>query len=100
MEKIKTAHGEFMSEIVPNKYKNRAKWIPEDPKQIKSFIPGTIVEIFVKQGDNVVPGSKLISFNAMKMINLMEAEWNAVIKTVHVSPGDSIAKGVVMIEFE
>lgn len=100
MEKIKTVHGEFVSEKVTNKYKNRVKWTPNNPKQIKSFIPGTIVEIFVKEGDKVPMGSKLISFNAMKMLNLMESEFEAVVKKISVSPGDTVAKGVVMIEFE
>jgi biotin carboxyl carrier protein len=67
---------------------------------IKAPLPGTIITVFVKVGDNVNIGSKLLLWEAMKMENKLNADKEGVIKKVNVKPGDAILEGDVLIEIE
>lgn len=40
-----------------------------DPSEIRAFIPGTIVDIKVSEGDMIEPGAVLLLLDAMKMHN-------------------------------
>lgn len=93
-------HGEFTTLSVTPTYERRKKWEPINPKNIISAIPGTIVEIFVKNGSVVKAGDELLVFKAMKMNNTICAETDGVIKNVIVEVGSRITKGSIMIEFE
>ncbi len=96
---VTTEHGTFETESL-GKYADRKKWEPKNPKYVYSFIPGTIVELMVKEGDKVKAGDSLMLFKAMKMDNNILAEFDGTIKKIDVKVGDSVPKGVVMIEFE
>jgi len=82
------------------KYLKRKPWTKPDEKQIKSFIPGTIREILVKERDVVEVNRKLLVLEAMKMMNSINAPIAGTIKSIRVGVGDCIPKGTVMIEFE
>ena len=82
------------------KFKNRSKWQPADPSKVKAFIPGTITKIFVKEGDTVEIGKKLMVLEAMKMKNTVFAEVSGVVKTINVNLGEQVSKGKVIFEFE
>lgn len=68
--------------------------------QLKSGMPGKIIEIFVKEGDEVKAGKPLLIMEAMKMENEMRAAADVVIKEICVKQGDSIESGAVLIKFE
>lgn len=76
----------------------RKPYIPENPKMIKSFIPGTIVKIFVKEGAKVKKGDKLLSFEAMKMNNEIRTTIPGKIKKIHVKTGMRIVRNEILIE--
>lgn len=82
------------------KFENRKKWSKPDEKEIKSFIPGTIREILVKEGDVVNANQKLLVLEAMKMMNSINAPFAGKIKSIKVQIGDCVPKGTLMIEFE
>lgn len=67
---------------------------------LKSGMPGKIIEIFVKVGDEVKAGKPLLIMEAMKMENEMRAANDVKIKTVKIKQGDSVESGAVLIEFE
>jgi len=46
------------------KFENRKEYSPPDPKKIYSFIPGTIVKIYVKEGQEVKPGDNMLLLEA------------------------------------
>ncbi len=79
---------------------SRKPYVPVDPKVVFSFIPGTIVKVYVKVGDKVKKGDKLIVFEAMKMNNELMASMNAEIKTIHIQAGERVIKNQPLIEFK
>jgi biotin carboxyl carrier protein len=65
--------------------------------QIKSPMPGKVVKVLVKEGDEVEPGRPLVVVEAMKMENELVAEIAGTVKKVHVSPGDAVEGGAPLI---
>ncbi|MFZ4582077.1 MAG: acetyl-CoA carboxylase biotin carboxyl carrier protein subunit [Paludibacter sp.] len=86
--------------LLTSKYKNRKVWIEPNPYEIQSFIPGTIIQISIKEGDIVKEGDPLLILEAMKMQNRIEMPFTAKIKKINVSLGVRIPKDTVMIELE
>lgn len=82
------------------KFKNRKKYVPEDPKKIFAFIPGKIKKLNVKKKSKVKEGEILLVLEAMKMNNLIFSPMKGVIKEVHVAVGNSVSKGTLLIEFK
>ncbi len=82
------------------KYGMRKKWQPADPNEIRSFIPGTILDVYVKAGQEVAEGEKLIKYEAMKMQTTIEMPFTGTIKEVLVSEGDKVRKDQIMILLE
>lgn len=85
---------------VPSKYANRKAWERPNPNMVVSFLPGTILEIMVKEGDTVKKGTSLLLFEAMKMHTLVNAPFDARVKSVAVAAGDKVPKGQLLIELE
>lgn len=68
--------------------------------ELKSGMPGKVIEIFVKPGD-VVPANKpLLIMEAMKMENEMRSTREVKIKEICVKQGASVESGAVLIKFE
>jgi biotin carboxyl carrier protein len=82
------------------KFLARKNYVPQDPKKILSFIPGTIVNVFVKRGSRVKTGEKLLELEAMKMINTIFAPADGVLKEVLVKTGDLVTKNQLLIQFK
>ena len=63
-------------------------------------LPGTVVSVSVKEGDQVKQNQALMVFEAMKMENELFAEQDGTIKSVLVSKGDKLESGqkVMIIE--
>jgi biotin carboxyl carrier protein len=66
--------------------------------QIKSPLPGNILQVFVKAGDDVKKGDKLLIYEAMKMENTVLAEKDGKVTLVKVQKGESVLEGDVLIE--
>lgn len=92
--------GELYLTRLTRKFENRKKWTKPNEKQLLSYIPGTVCQIFVKPGDKVDRNSKLLILEAMKMQNIIYSPVEGVVKDVCVREGDKIKKGVVMFEFK
>jgi biotin carboxyl carrier protein len=74
---------------------------PSSPKGagfIKSPLPGVILNIHKKEGETVKIGERLITLEAMKMENNINADKEGVIKTIKVKVGDSVLEGDTLIE--
>lgn len=68
--------------------------------QIKTGMPGKIIEIFVKEGDTIKVGKPLLIMEAMKMENEIRAPHDVTIKEICVKQGDSVESGAILIKFE
>lgn len=67
---------------------------------LKSGMPGKIIEIFVKPGDVVKANRPLLIMEAMKMENEMRTSRDVKIKEILVKQGDAVEAGAVLIKFE
>ncbi|MDP5170147.1 MAG: acetyl-CoA carboxylase biotin carboxyl carrier protein subunit [Bacteroidia bacterium] len=63
-------------------------------------LPGTITELKVKIGDQVLPEQVLLMMEAMKMENRVLAEKAGTVKAIKVTVGESVLQGQVVIEME
>ena len=64
---------------------------------IKTPLPGVVLDVFVKEGDAVKAGQKILLLEAMKMENNIEADKDGVVKAVRVKKGDSVQEGDVLM---
>lgn len=60
-------------------------------------LPGTIMQIYVKQGDVVKKGDKLLMYEAMKMENNLLAEADGTVAAINCRQGDNVLQGDVLI---
>jgi biotin carboxyl carrier protein len=85
---------------ITKKYLSRKPYKPREKHIIRAFIPGTIREIYVNEGDYVKEGDKLLILEAMKMRNTVSAHLSGKIKILHVNSGQNVAKEVPLVTFE
>jgi biotin carboxyl carrier protein len=69
-------------------------------KELRAPMPGRIIEVFVKVGDQVEPNQALLIIEAMKMQNELRAVGAAKIASVEVKQGQSVEGNVVLLRFE
>jgi biotin carboxyl carrier protein len=69
-------------------------------KDIKAPMPGLIMEVMVKKGQEISEGTPLIILSAMKMENILLAQADGVIKAINVKQEDTVEKGQIIIEIE
>lgn len=69
-------------------------------QELKSGMPGKIIEIFAKEGEIVKANKPLLIMEAMKMENEMRTSRDVKIKEIKVKQGDSVESGAVLIKFE
>jgi len=86
--------------LLTKKYQDRKPWVDPNPNEIQSIIPGTIISVFVKEGDVVNEGEPILILEAMKMLNRIEMPFTARIKKIYVEVGVRIPRETVMIELE
>lgn len=68
--------------------------------ELKSGMPGKVIEIFVKPGDIVPANKPLLIMEAMKMENEMRSTREVKIKEICIKQGASVESGAVLIKFE
>ncbi|WBQ11420.1 acetyl/propionyl/methylcrotonyl-CoA carboxylase subunit alpha [Hyphomonadaceae bacterium ML37] len=69
-------------------------------RQVLSPMPGLVVSVAVKAGQDVKAGEPLLVVEAMKMENVLRAERDGVVKAVNCTPGASVAADDLLVEFE
>ncbi|MGB2874082.1 MAG: biotin carboxylase N-terminal domain-containing protein [Gaiellaceae bacterium] len=63
-------------------------------------MPGTVIRLLVRAGDKVQPRQPLVVLEAMKMETPVVSPYEAVVRAVHVSEGDRVAGGALLVELE
>jgi len=99
LEILNINYSEYKTRLT-KKYRMRKPYKPDDKTRLLSFIPGTINEIFVKEGDKVKKGEEVLVLEAMKMKNRIKSPTNGRVIKVNAKVNDRVPKGMVLIEFD
>ncbi len=65
---------------------------------IKAPMPGKVISILVKAGDEVTKGDPILILEAMKMENVLKADRDCVIKAVLIQTGINVEKAQLLVE--
>ena len=76
----------------------RAKAEEGNPQHVGAPMPGMVVTVAVKVGQQVKKGDPLLSMEAMKMETMLSAERDATIRAIHVRAGETIHARDLLLE--
>ena len=74
--------------------------VAEGQGAVISPMPGTVVKVLVKEGDEVKAGQPVLVLEAMKMENEITAEKDGKIVKIAVAEGQAVAKDEVLVVVE
>ncbi len=86
------------TDITRSEQKTSSPAGPKGSGFIKSPLPGTILDIYVKVGDVVRTGDKLLTLEAMKMENIINSDKSGKVISVNYKKGDAVMEGDILIE--
>ena len=86
--------------LLTKKFENRKVWQKLDPKEVRSFIPGSIIDIYAEPGQMMKAGQAILILEAMKMYTRVEMPIDGVIKEINVKKGDRVPKNMIMVTIE
>jgi len=86
--------------LTTTKFDKRKKWQKADPKEIRSIIHGSVIEIFASPGQKLKVGEVLLTLDAMKMYTKVQMPFSGIIKSINVAVGDRIPKNTILITLE
>ena len=72
---------------------------PDTSRKLICPMPGLVVALPVKEGQEVKMGETLAVVEAMKMENVLVAERDVTISKLRVTKGDSLARDDIIMEF-
>lgn len=65
--------------------------------EIKSPLPGTVLDVLIKEGDTIKVGQRAFVLEAMKMENNIDSDKAGIVKQIKVHKGDSVMEGDVLV---
>jgi len=65
--------------------------------ELKSPLPGTLLDVCVAEGDTVKTGQVVLVLEAMKMENSIQSERDGVVEKIRRVKGDSVLEGDVLL---
>jgi biotin carboxyl carrier protein len=86
------------TDITPSEQKTSSPAGPKGSGFIKSPLPGTIIDIYVKVGDVVRTGDKLLTLEAMKMENIINSDKSGKVISINFKKSDPVMEGDILIE--
>ena len=72
----------------------------EPSRSFTTPMPGVIVSVAIKVGDQVVTGDPICILEAMKMQQTLRADWSGIVQAVHVTAGDQVVDGQAIADLE
>lgn len=66
--------------------------------QVGSPLPGQVAQLFVREGNKVIKGDKILIIEAMKMETIISAEKSGTIKNIKVVTGDNVNSKDLLFE--
>ncbi len=86
--------------LLNRKFENRKGWNNPDPRKVISHIPGTVVKLFIREGQQVEKGDLILILEAMKMKSRVVFSKSGKVKAVNVTEGERVPKDFIMVELE
>ncbi len=80
--------------------KTNVKGNMDDPHDICAMMPGKIVKIFVKEGDQVKKDDLVVITEAMKIETKIKAAMNGVVDKIYLSEGENIEAGDLILKLK
>ena len=71
-----------------------------NPAHVGSTIPGTVSQVFVKEGEEVKQNQPLLVLEAMKLETTVVAKQDGVIDKIYVAAGDRVNTGDLLLSFQ
>jgi acetyl-CoA/propionyl-CoA carboxylase biotin carboxyl carrier protein len=68
------------------------------PQSVKAPMPGTVLSVRVREGEQVEPGQVVVVLEAMKMENTVAAPGAGTVAKVHVAAGQQVQRNETLIE--
>lgn len=99
LQKLHVDGTEYSTQLT-RKYSERGRWRRPDRRQVRSVIPGLVVDVKVAAGAKVRRGQGLLVLEAMKMQNEIASPRDGVIRNVAVAVGQNVPKNALLVEFE
>jgi len=69
-------------------------------QDLKSPMPGMVLKILVKVGDQVAKGDPLLILESMKMENVLKAAHNGVVADISAQEGTSVEKNQLLLRYQ
>ena len=82
------------------KFEQRQVWEAQDENMLYSFIPGTIIDIYVKPKQKLKEGDVILLLEAMKMQNQVRMPFDGEIVKIHVKKDEVIPNRYLMVEIK
>lgn len=86
--------------LLTEKFKNREKWEEPNLKKILSQIPGTVIKVYVEEGQKVKEGDLMMVLEAMKMKNKIYFPIDGTVKKIYVTENEKVPKRHLMVELK
>jgi biotin carboxyl carrier protein len=81
----------------PRSLRGRARAVEDHgPKKITAAMPGKVVRLLVREGDDVEPGRSIAVVEAMKMQNELKSPKKGIVRKLLVDEGDTVNAGEVL----
>jgi pyruvate carboxylase len=71
---------------------------PDNPNHIAAPMAGKVAALHVKEGEAVAAGARLVTTEAMKMVNLVAAPHAGTVRRLPVRAGDTVRAGDLLCE--
>jgi len=82
------------------KFEQRVNWEAPNDNMLYSFIPGTIIDIFVKPKQKLKEGETILLLEAMKMQNQVRMPFDGEIVRINVKKDEVIPNRHLMVEIK
>jgi 3-methylcrotonyl-CoA carboxylase alpha subunit len=79
---------------------NQSGLTGNDTGTLNSPMPGSVVDVAVQEGQQVITGDNLMTIEAMKMEHQIRAPHDGIVITIHFSAGDRVDEGAALMVIE
>lgn len=87
------------AELKPVELPKQSTASNEGSNELTAPLPGTVIEIFVKTGEQIESGQVLLIIEAMKMKNSIRSTRSGKVMDVLVGPGETVAHKQPLVRF-